>query len=90
MFKDLVSLVSLRISKFKNLRLIESGAFKHLSKTLENLILRDNSIETIEPGAFKCLTNLKYLRLSGNRLTDVQLADLKTNGELSTDVSFSE
>jgi Leucine-rich repeat (LRR) protein len=68
----------------------ESGAFKHLFKTLENLILRDNSIVTIEPGVFKCLTNLKYLRLSGNRLTDVQLADLKTNGELSTDASFSE
>jgi Leucine-rich repeat (LRR) protein len=71
------------------LRVIGSEVFKHLAETLEDLELSDNSIETIEPGALKCLTNLNYLNLSGNRLTDVQLADLKINEELSIDVSIS-
>jgi Leucine-rich repeat (LRR) protein len=82
MFKGLLSLNKLEIVYFKCLRVIESGAFKHLSNTLEDLDLVGNSIETIEPGAFKFLSNLKKLNLRGNKLTDQQLADFKINGEL--------
>jgi Leucine-rich repeat (LRR) protein len=57
---------------------IESGALNHVSDTLYNLCLENNSIKTIEPGAFKCLSKLRNLLLSGNQLTDEQLADLKT------------
>jgi hypothetical protein len=55
---------------FKSLRVIEFGAFKHLSKTLEDFSVWASSIETIEPGAFKCLSKIKYLNLRGNKLTE--------------------
>jgi Leucine-rich repeat (LRR) protein len=80
MFKGLfkgVSLARLNINGFKNLRVIESGAFMHLSHTLEYLDLSENSIETIEPGAIKCLSKLKEFNVVGNRLTDVQLDNLQ-------------
>jgi hypothetical protein len=51
MFKGLVSLTRLDIQGFKSLRVIESDEFKHLSNTLKDLYLMDNSIEIIEPGA---------------------------------------
>jgi hypothetical protein len=78
MFKGLVLLISLIIHYFKSLRVIETGAFKHVSDTLEYLDLSDNSIETIEPGAFECLSKLKTFYISDNRLTDVQFASLRT------------
>jgi Leucine-rich repeat (LRR) protein len=77
-FKGLVSLAYLIINGFKNLRVIESGAFKHLSHTLEYLDLTSNSIETIEPGAIKCLSKLDKCYVFGNQLTHVQLASLQT------------
>jgi Leucine-rich repeat (LRR) protein len=78
MFKGLVLLESLFIHSFKSIRVIETGAFKHVSDTLEHLDLSNNSIETIEPGALECLSKLKTFDIRGNRLTDVQLASLRT------------
>jgi Leucine-rich repeat (LRR) protein len=81
MFKGLVSLTSLNIRRFKSLRLIDTGAFQHLSSTLEKLSMGDNSIEIIETGAFKCLSKLRNLGLSGNQLTEEQLDHLEANEE---------
>ena len=36
---------------------------------MENLILSNNNITTIIPGAFRCQVKLKYLDLGGNELT---------------------
>jgi hypothetical protein len=88
MFKGLVSLRELVIQGFKNLRVIEYGAFKHLSNTLEDLNLWDNSIETIDLGTFKCLSKLNNLDLRDNQLTNEQLAYFKTNGELPPTASI--
>jgi Leucine-rich repeat (LRR) protein len=78
MFKGLDLLISLLIHHFKSLRVIEYGAFKHVSDTLEYLDLSDNSIETFEPGTLECLSKLKTFYIRGNRLTDVQSASLRT------------
>jgi hypothetical protein len=90
MFKGLTSLKNLDIRKFKSLRVIEFGAFKHLSNTLESLSVWATSLESIEPGALKCLSKLEGLGLRNNKLTDEQLAGLITNGELHSASSIKE
>jgi hypothetical protein len=88
MFRGLVSLTSLSINCFSGLR-VESGAFKHLSNTLETLNLGENWIKIIELDAFKCLSKLKELCFEESNLAYDQLTDLKTNGELSPDAHIN-
>jgi hypothetical protein len=82
MLKGLVSLKDLSIQGFWNLRGIESGAFRHVIDTLKHLCLENNRIKIVEPGAINCLSNLKCLSLSRNKLTCDELNRLKANGEL--------
>jgi hypothetical protein len=91
MFKGLVSLMSLSICRFKDLHIVECGAFKHLSEKLLYLSMMHNSIVTIEQGAFKCLNKLKEFRFINNNNVYIQdlLRDLKNNEEFRHNIIFA-
>ena len=54
--------------KHANIRTLKKESLVGLT-SLENLILSNNNITTIIPGAFRCQVKLKYLDLGGNELT---------------------
>jgi Leucine-rich repeat (LRR) protein len=66
-FTGLTSLKNLEIYKCKQLKRIERDFFEFMPN-LECIDMDENSIESIEPGAFRCLTSVKYISMSGNKL----------------------
>jgi Leucine-rich repeat (LRR) protein len=61
-----------------SIRVIKKKAFYcNIKCRLEHLDLRDNLIESIEVDAFLCLGNLKFLYLSGNKLSNQTRLEVK-------------
>ena len=70
-FRDFTSLATLSLAK-NRLETINS-AFIHLTKLIE-LVLTDNNVTSVYPGAFDALVSAKKISLSGNK----KLTNIKT------------